>query len=73
MLDASSGYYINPSLNVLLEVLFLSERLRTAQKFAVLLAIVGVVLQLISLIHSCHCVFTGVCLVLILIEIRESA
>ncbi|WP_238536755.1 EamA family transporter RarD, partial [Pseudoalteromonas maricaloris] len=48
MLDASLGYYINPLLNVLLGMLFLSERLRTAQKFAVLLAIVGVVLQLIS-------------------------
>ncbi|TMN37092.1 EamA family transporter RarD [Pseudoalteromonas sp. S2755] len=48
MLDASLGYYINPLLNVLLGMLFLSEKLRTAQKFAVLLAIVGVVLQLIS-------------------------
>ncbi|PCK29786.1 EamA family transporter RarD [Pseudoalteromonas piscicida] len=48
MLDASLGYYINPLLNVLLGMLFLSERLRAAQKFAVLLAIIGVVLQLIS-------------------------
>ncbi|MEI5640587.1 MULTISPECIES: EamA family transporter RarD [unclassified Pseudoalteromonas] len=48
MLDASLGYYINPLLNVLLGMLFLSERLRRAQKFAVVLAIVGVVLQLIS-------------------------
>ncbi|ESP92911.1 MULTISPECIES: EamA family transporter RarD [Pseudoalteromonas] len=48
MLDASLGYYINPLLNVLLGMLFLSETLRTGQKIAVLLASTGVVIQLIS-------------------------
>ncbi|KZN66167.1 hypothetical protein N473_11405 [Pseudoalteromonas luteoviolacea CPMOR-1] len=48
MLDASLGYYINPLLNVLLGMLFLSERLRAGQKIAVLLASAGVVIQLIS-------------------------
>ncbi|WP_125781068.1 EamA family transporter RarD [Pseudoalteromonas rubra] len=48
MLDASLGYYINPLLNVLLGMLFLHERLRPRQQFAVALALVGVVLQLVS-------------------------
>ncbi|MBQ4832820.1 EamA family transporter RarD [Pseudoalteromonas sp. MMG010] len=48
MLDASLGYYINPLLNVLLGMLFLSERLRKLQGVAVGLALVGVLLQLIS-------------------------
>ncbi|MBQ4837375.1 MULTISPECIES: EamA family transporter RarD [Pseudoalteromonas] len=48
MLDASLGYYINPLLNVLLGMLFLSETLRKGQKIAVLLASTGVVIQLIS-------------------------
>ena len=42
VLQASLGYYINPLVNVLLGVLFLKERLRTAQRLAVLLAIAGV-------------------------------
>ena len=48
MLDASLGYYINPLLNVLLGMLFLGERLRKWQGFAVFLAFAGVVLQLVS-------------------------
>lgn len=48
MLDASLGYYINPLLNVLLGMLFLSERLRRLQLVAVVLAVTGVVIQLIS-------------------------
>ena len=48
MLDASLGYYINPLLNVLLGVLFLSERLRLWQKVAVGMAFVGVTLQVLS-------------------------
>ncbi|ASM48894.1 chloramphenicol-sensitive protein RarD [Pseudoalteromonas espejiana DSM 9414] len=48
MLDASLGYYINPLLNVLLGMLFLGERLRKLQGFAVFLAFAGVVLQLVS-------------------------
>lgn len=48
MLDASLGYYINPLLNVLLGVLFLKERLRKWQLVAVILATVGVLIQLVS-------------------------
>ena len=47
LLDASLGYFINPLLNVALGVIFLGERLRKWQLFAVLLAIVGVLIQLI--------------------------
>ncbi|WP_394202327.1 EamA family transporter RarD [Shewanella waksmanii] len=48
MLDASLGYFINPLFNVLLGMLFLGERLRKLQWFAVSLAGIGVVIQLIS-------------------------
>lgn len=47
LLDASLGYYINPLLNVILGMLFLGERLRRLQWFAVFLATVGVAIQLI--------------------------
>ncbi|MEQ3495711.1 EamA family transporter RarD [Vibrio sp. SSH13-20] len=47
MLDASLGYYINPLINVLLGMVFLSERLRKLQWFAVVLAACGVLVQLI--------------------------
>ncbi|EOW9363728.1 EamA family transporter RarD [Vibrio cholerae] len=47
MLDASLGYYINPLLNVLLGMLFLGERLRKLQWFAVALAAIGVGIQLV--------------------------
>ncbi|MEF1255647.1 EamA family transporter RarD [Vibrio sp. M260112] len=46
MLDASLGYYINPLINVLLGMLFLGERLRKLQWFAVALAACGVLVQL---------------------------
>lgn len=48
MLDASLGYYINPLLNVLLGVVFLSERLRKWQIIAVAIASLGVLLQVIA-------------------------
>lgn len=48
MLDASLGYYINPLLNVLLGVVFLSERLRRWQVIAVAIASLGVLLQMIA-------------------------
>lgn len=48
LLDASLGYYINPLLNVFLGRMFLGERLRTLQKAAVLLAISGVVILVVS-------------------------
>lgn len=46
MLEASLGYYINPLLNILLGMLFLGERLRKLQWFAVSLALTGVLIQL---------------------------
>ena len=42
IVEASLGYYINPLVNVLLGVVFLHERLRRMQVFAVLLALAGV-------------------------------
>ncbi|WP_341664521.1 EamA family transporter RarD [Vibrio sp.] len=47
MLDASLGYYINPLLNVMLGLVFLGERLRKMQWFAVALATCGVAIQVI--------------------------
>ncbi|MGR5213290.1 EamA family transporter RarD [Vibrio rotiferianus] len=47
MLDASLGYYINPLINVLLGMVFLGERLRKLQWFAVALAACGVLVQLV--------------------------
>jgi len=46
LLDASLGYYINPLFSVALGVIFLGERLRPWQLFAVGLAFVGVIIQL---------------------------
>jgi chloramphenicol-sensitive protein RarD len=48
ILDASLGYYINPLINVFLGRLFLGERLRTFQRVAVVLAIVGVAILIFS-------------------------
>ena len=48
MLDASLGYYINPLIKVLLGMFFLGERLRKLQWFAVSLAAIGVIIQLIA-------------------------
>ena len=47
LLDASLGYFINPLFSVALGMIFLGERLRKWQKFAVVLAIVGVLIQLV--------------------------
>jgi len=46
MLDASLGYYINPLINVVFGMLFLGERLRKLQWFAVTLAAIGVAIQI---------------------------
>lgn len=46
LLDASLGYYINPLFSVALGVIFLHERLRPWQIFAVALAFIGVLVQL---------------------------
>ncbi len=48
MLETSLGYYINPLVNMLLGGLFLGERLRSWQKFAVALACLGVVNEVVS-------------------------
>ncbi|MEE2001780.1 EamA family transporter RarD [Alkalimonas sp. MEB108] len=48
MLDASLGYYINPLLNVLLGMVFLGERLRRMQWFALGLAACAVLYQVLS-------------------------
>ena len=49
LLDASLGYFINPLFNIALGMVFLGERLRKWQKFAVVLAIIGVLIQLVIL------------------------
>lgn len=48
MLDASLGYYINPLFNVVLGYFFLQERLRQRQGAAVILALAGVIIQLVA-------------------------
>lgn len=48
MLEASLGYYVNPLINVVMGYLFLGERLRKRQAAAVVLALTGVVIQIIS-------------------------
>lgn len=48
MLDASLGYYINPILNVVLGVIFLSEKLRKMQWFAVAIAVFAVLIELVA-------------------------
>lgn len=49
LLDASLGYFINPLFNVALGIVFLHEKLRKWQLIAVLLAITGVVIQVITI------------------------
>ncbi|OUR63024.1 EamA family transporter [Colwellia sp. 39_35_sub15_T18] len=49
LLDASLGYFINPLFNVALGMLFFSERLRQNQFIAVILAVIGVLVQLFTL------------------------
>ena len=46
LLDASLGYFINPLFSVALGMFFLGEKLRIWQKFAVILAVIGVLIQL---------------------------
>ena len=47
MLDASLGYFINPFVNVTLGIIFLKERLRPLQMWALGLALIGVVAQIL--------------------------
>ncbi|WNC68931.1 EamA family transporter RarD [Thalassotalea nanhaiensis] len=49
ILEASLGYFINPLFSVALGMLFLGERLRKWQKIAVVFALCGVIIQLISI------------------------
>ena len=49
LLDASLGYYINPLLNVALGMIFLSEKLSKWQLFAVFLAVIGVLIQVVMI------------------------
>lgn len=49
ILEASLGYYINPLFNVVLGMIFFSERLSKWKTIAVLLALTGVAIQIISL------------------------
>lgn len=46
--EASLAYYINPLINVFLGYVFLAERLRATQWFAVTLAVIGVSIETIS-------------------------
>lgn len=46
MLEASLGYFINPLINVVFGMLFLRERFRRLQWVAVMLATIGVLVQL---------------------------
>jgi chloramphenicol-sensitive protein RarD len=48
LVEASLGYYINPLVNVLLGMMFLGERLSRIQAAAVLLAGVGVTVQIVA-------------------------
>lgn len=48
MVSTSLGYYINPLISVLLGIIFLKERLTTAQKVAFVLATIGVIILTIS-------------------------
>ncbi|MFC6039186.1 EamA family transporter RarD [Paenisporosarcina macmurdoensis] len=48
LVETSLGYYINPLISVLLGIIFLKERLTTAQKLAVVIAFIGVIVLTIS-------------------------
>lgn len=48
VLETSLGYFINPLISVLFGLLFLGERLRTGQKLAIALAMLGVINQIVQ-------------------------
>ncbi len=48
MVETSLGYYINPLISVMLGIFFLKERLSAAQKLAVVIAAIGVIILTIS-------------------------
>lgn len=47
ILETSLGYFLNPLFNIFLGMLFLSERLRKGQLIALVLAVAGVLIQLL--------------------------
>ncbi|WP_059105603.1 EamA family transporter RarD [Shouchella shacheensis] len=47
VIDASLGYYINPLLNVVLATLLLKEKLKRAEQFSVLAALIGVLVLIV--------------------------
>lgn len=49
MLDASLGYFINPLINVVLGLIFLNESLSRIKWIAILLALIGVLIQVVEL------------------------
>lgn len=49
ILEASLGYYIGPLMGILLSLLVLKEKLRPLQWIAVVLAVIGVMIQLVIL------------------------
>ena len=49
MLEASLGYFINPLINVLLGLLFLHESFSRLKWIAILLALIGVMIQVVQL------------------------
>ena len=48
LVETSLGYYINPLISVMLGIVFLKERLTSAQKLAVVIALIGVIILTIS-------------------------
>ncbi|PUB15196.1 EamA family transporter RarD [Paenisporosarcina sp. OV554] len=48
LVETSLGYYINPLISVMLGIFFLKERLTSAQKLAVVIALIGVIILTIS-------------------------
>lgn len=48
VIEASMGYYINPLVNMLLGAIFLHERLRRVQYFAIMFAVVGVLVMTVT-------------------------
>lgn len=48
LLDASLGYFINPLVNVVVGMIFLQERFRRLQWFAVILAALGVIIEILK-------------------------
>jgi chloramphenicol-sensitive protein RarD len=48
MVESSLGYFISPMVSVMLGLIFLSERLRPGQWWAISLAVIGILVQLLA-------------------------